>query len=546
MREASSGLSTPSAPLPAGTRRVMESHLGHDLSGVRVHDGPDAARAAAALGANAYTIGQDVVFGAGRYRPDSSAGRRLLTHELTHTVQQRGAGHVGLRLGSPGDRHEHEADRVATAGSPQRVPAGSSERALQCDLAGDLVRGGLQLGATTLGGPIAGLAVGAWLNLPQNRQMTDDLGASLAESPRHIAEFFSEELKQIVEENWPEILVVTGGLIGAEAIIAGLGAAPTGISQIIAAILQILVLAYLGYSVVMEVVGAVEHGMHWVQTALTAQGDPRKITEASRSFVRMVWHILMAIVNAFGFKARLSGPLFPRGATPRTPAPTGGGGARPPGELIDLASRRPRIGPLAEPAPPSAPAARFDGNAAPKIAPEPLIGPPAPAPAPMAAPVLTGPWKAPAPAPKPPAGLQPIHAAAAGLAAGEREEEKKRADEVYAFGNTTKPAEVRTPKDIRTDADGYVASQEPFVPTLSVEGKSTFAKPWETRLTGWYYGVPKAVVPATDGLGIVADGLDVGGTHLPTHHTIYPRVRMLFTAFRDKVAGLPWVRRNKQ
>jgi Domain of unknown function (DUF4157) len=76
------------APLPGATRAQLEPRFGHDLSGVRVHTDGEAASLNRALGAAAFTIGGDIFFGAGRYQPDSAAGRRLLAHELTHTVQQ--------------------------------------------------------------------------------------------------------------------------------------------------------------------------------------------------------------------------------------------------------------------------------------------------------------------------------------------------------------------------------------------------------------------------------------------------------------------------
>jgi hypothetical protein len=64
---------------------------GHDFSGVRVHTGGAAAQASQDLGAAAYTVGSDVFFGSGQYQPHSPGGQELLAHELTHTVQQRGA-----------------------------------------------------------------------------------------------------------------------------------------------------------------------------------------------------------------------------------------------------------------------------------------------------------------------------------------------------------------------------------------------------------------------------------------------------------------------
>ena len=75
-------------PLDAATRDSMGSLLGHDFSRVRVHTDQQAAESASALNALAYTVGSNVVFGTGLYKPNSSEGRQLLAHELTHVVQQ--------------------------------------------------------------------------------------------------------------------------------------------------------------------------------------------------------------------------------------------------------------------------------------------------------------------------------------------------------------------------------------------------------------------------------------------------------------------------
>ena len=77
-------------PLPVATRAAIEPALGRDLSGVRLHDSAAAARAASAVRARAFTVGNHIFFGAGRFRPETSAGRRLLAHEAVHTVQQSG------------------------------------------------------------------------------------------------------------------------------------------------------------------------------------------------------------------------------------------------------------------------------------------------------------------------------------------------------------------------------------------------------------------------------------------------------------------------
>jgi hypothetical protein len=76
-------------PMDAASRRFFEPRFGRDFGDVRVHADGRAAAAAASIRAQAFTLGRHVVFGAGRH--DASAGgRRLLAHELTHVVQQRG------------------------------------------------------------------------------------------------------------------------------------------------------------------------------------------------------------------------------------------------------------------------------------------------------------------------------------------------------------------------------------------------------------------------------------------------------------------------
>jgi hypothetical protein len=84
-------ISAPGQALDGPTRAFFESRFGHDFGGVRVHADAKAAQSAGDLNAHAYTVGNDVVFGAGGYQPATFAGRRLLAHELTHVVQQQGS-----------------------------------------------------------------------------------------------------------------------------------------------------------------------------------------------------------------------------------------------------------------------------------------------------------------------------------------------------------------------------------------------------------------------------------------------------------------------
>jgi len=78
-------------PLPASERAFFEPRFGKDLSQVRVHNDSRAGLIARSINARAFTLGRDVVFGAGQYSPGVPAGRKLLAHELTHIIQQRAA-----------------------------------------------------------------------------------------------------------------------------------------------------------------------------------------------------------------------------------------------------------------------------------------------------------------------------------------------------------------------------------------------------------------------------------------------------------------------
>jgi hypothetical protein len=126
--------------LDDATREDMEARLGHDFGDVRVHTDARATDSARSVNANAYTVGNDVVFQRDRYAPGSDEGRRMLAHELTHVIQQR-SGPVdgtpapgGIRVSDPADRFEQEAasraDQVVSGPVPVAAP-GQSPAAVQ-------------------------------------------------------------------------------------------------------------------------------------------------------------------------------------------------------------------------------------------------------------------------------------------------------------------------------------------------------------------------------------------------------------------------------
>jgi outer membrane protein OmpA-like peptidoglycan-associated protein len=114
-------LRTPGRPLDATARAVMEPRFGRDFSQVRVHSDDAAAQSARAVDAQAYAVGNDLVFGAGQFAPHTDSGAKLLAHELAHVVQPQASG--AAPLSQPGDASEREADRAADA-----VAAGGSAR----------------------------------------------------------------------------------------------------------------------------------------------------------------------------------------------------------------------------------------------------------------------------------------------------------------------------------------------------------------------------------------------------------------------------------
>jgi hypothetical protein len=76
------------SPIDASTREFMGSRFSYDFSKVRIHADTRAGSSAQAINALAYTMGHHIIFGPGQYVPNTTEGKRLLAHELTHIVQQ--------------------------------------------------------------------------------------------------------------------------------------------------------------------------------------------------------------------------------------------------------------------------------------------------------------------------------------------------------------------------------------------------------------------------------------------------------------------------
>jgi hypothetical protein len=81
-------LSSEGSVLDSSTKEFMEVRFAYDFSNVRLHTDSIAAQSAHAIHAQAYTSGDDIIFAQGKYMPESDEGRRLIAHELVHTIQQ--------------------------------------------------------------------------------------------------------------------------------------------------------------------------------------------------------------------------------------------------------------------------------------------------------------------------------------------------------------------------------------------------------------------------------------------------------------------------
>ncbi len=109
-------------PLEPETRGQMEARMGHDFGQVRVHTDAHAAGLARQVRARAFTVGPDVAFAPGQYRPDSAVGQELLAHELAHVAQQ---GQAVIR------RDDDDTATVEAPAARPMVAAGSTGESVE-------------------------------------------------------------------------------------------------------------------------------------------------------------------------------------------------------------------------------------------------------------------------------------------------------------------------------------------------------------------------------------------------------------------------------
>ncbi|MGB3306143.1 MAG: DUF4157 domain-containing protein [Thermomicrobiales bacterium] len=162
-------------PLPESARSDAQQYLGIDASAVRVHTDRAAHERAAALGANAFAVGNDIVMGAGQYQPENASGRRLLQHELTHVAQfQSGA--------LPG----REATMEAQARSSQ--PTAATHARSAAAPAAQVLRDGPTVTGVVVTLPDHVTFYGSWGPISANIHLIQDLDPAETYSIRYLPE----------------------------------------------------------------------------------------------------------------------------------------------------------------------------------------------------------------------------------------------------------------------------------------------------------------------------------------------------------------------
>ena len=177
------------SPLPKGTREHMESSMGADFSGVRVHTGSEAEQMNHQLHAQAFTHKNDIYFGKGKYDTGSKDGQHLLAHELTHVVQQGGA---AVKTAPAPDVNEKKLPGAVPASQPgpkQTTPTNAGNPPVVTNTANPPAATP-KAAATNVVNPPTVMPPGAATNAPnlpastpQNAAVNPNPGASTAAAP---------------------------------------------------------------------------------------------------------------------------------------------------------------------------------------------------------------------------------------------------------------------------------------------------------------------------------------------------------------------------
>jgi hypothetical protein len=156
-------------PLGASARAYFEPRFGRDLSAVHLHTDAEAADSASALDARAYTVGRHVFFGASQYAPDTTDGRKLLAHELTHVVQQ------GARSSPPSAARVSRYASVTCTTGTHSAPSNAEALIASAEMFGALaiVAADADLSLLKLDAILPGLGAGGGYTMPAGQRLTD-------------------------------------------------------------------------------------------------------------------------------------------------------------------------------------------------------------------------------------------------------------------------------------------------------------------------------------------------------------------------------------
>lgn len=200
--------------LPPPVQQDMGHRIGADFSGVKVHTGPQAASMSSALGAQAFTHGSDIYFNEGKYQPETSEGKHLLAHELTHTVQQGAAVKRSpdpqISSAQPQVQRLPWAIREGLAEFASYIPGYS----LLCVIIGynPLLGEAVERNATNLIGGLLGLipVFGTLLFNKLNELGIIESALTWVESEMAALNLSTQRLESTLEQAWDEVSLLSG------------------------------------------------------------------------------------------------------------------------------------------------------------------------------------------------------------------------------------------------------------------------------------------------------------------------------------------------
>jgi hypothetical protein len=135
-----------------------------------------------------------------------------------------------------------------------------------------------------------------------------DILHSVTESRRYLGEV-AGDYAQAIREHENAIIGIVAGFLAAEALSAFLAAVPTGVTQIVAVVIQLALSAFGAAGMVEAGAAALQHGAAWLEGAWIADGNPEKVAAASREFLKMLVSLAMAALSYLGAKGNYSNAL---------------------------------------------------------------------------------------------------------------------------------------------------------------------------------------------------------------------------------------------